>query len=471
MVRSELHDIADAQAARFKRYSALETADLSELLDRSTSATDVHDALLKERPLLDARRSLRLSGPDPSDLRDEACAVGLLDATAADLAYRRLYPGLDVGVYCASHAMGKPSVALDAALEGHFGVLRAEGTEAWASGWSAVIDRFRADVASLVGGDLVSGDVLWFANFSDAHASLLSGLRGRMVTEAGHFTSARYLHASWATRTGSTVVEVPVDALGCTPTDSLIGALTPDTTVVSLSHALWRTGYLHEIERIAQAMHQVCPEAALLLDAYQTLGTVIVDVARLPVLTAVTGGGLKQLHAGTGAGFAWVSRPLLDRLTPDRAGWWAHRDPLAFADAFEPGPGGARFRTGVPSLAPMVALSSELRVIASSAGGDLRAAILRARHHTLHQVRRAVVAAEAAGLEVSGPREPARRAAFFSIRVADGAATLAHLRAHGVIADFRADAPGAAGGLLRLSANAASFEYELSFAVATLARR
>jgi kynureninase len=133
------------------------------------------------------------------------------------------------------------------------------------------------------------------------------------------------------------------------------------------------------------------------------------------------------------------------------------------------GPGAQKLRTGAPNPLPMVALVTELCVLATSGGGDLGAAIRRAREVTHRSVTGAVRAAEGAGLQVTGPRNPARRAAFFSVHVREGARLLSALAEDGVIADFRAERPGAANGVIRLSANAASFGYELSYAVERLA--
>lgn len=470
MLDAGLRSIAEAQVERLRLSQDLDPPELGELIRRALSPDDVRQALLKERPLLEARRSVRVVGPDPHDLRIEAAAAGVLDASPADLAFRRLYPGLDLGVYCASHSMGKPSVALLAALDEHVSQLLVHGTGAWADGgWLDAMEAFRRAVAELCGADLLRGDVASFPNFSDGLNALLSGLEGQMVTDAGHFTTARYVHRAWAQRTGSELVEVAADSLGCVGTERLAESLTPDTAVVSIAHGFWRNGYVHDLDLLGDAMQARCPHAVLLVDAYQTLGTVPVEIGRLPLRTAILGGGIKQLRAGTGAGFAWVSHPLLDLVDPDRTGWWAHHDPLSFAPELELGPGAAKLRTGTPDPLPMMALVTELRVLATSATGDLRNAVRRARDLTHGHVVRAVRAAEDAGLELSGPRNPARRAAFFAIRVPDGPAMLSALDEDGVIVDFRADSPGAHAGVIRLSSCAASFGYEMLYAVERIA--
>jgi kynureninase len=470
MLDPGLRSIAEAQVERLRLSRTVEPPELARLIARAVSPGDVRQALLKERPVLDARRSLRILGPDPQDLREEAHAAGVLDANRDDLSFRRLFPSLDLGVYCGSHSTGKPSVALMPALEEAVGQLGVHGLGAWMDGgWLDAVDAFRRTVAELCGADLLRGDVAWYPNFSESLSAVLSGLSGKLLTDAGHFTSATYIHRAWAERTGNRIVEVPCDALGCVPTERLVDAMDADTAIVSISHALWRTGCVHDLDVLGAGIAAKCPDAVLLLDVYQTCGTVPIELGPLPMRTAILGGGVKQLRAGPGAGFAWVSHPLLELVDPARTGWWAHRDPMAFDVAFAPGPGAALLRTGTPDPLPMIALVTEARVLASSAGGNLRDAIRRSRAVTHRQVVDAVRAAEEAGLEVTGPRQPKARAAFFAVRVPDGPGMLSALHHDGVIADFRADRPGVTHGLVRVGANPASFGYELLYAVDRIA--
>lgn len=469
MLATDLRYIAEVQVERLRALASIGRPALSGLLTEAVTPDNVRQALLKERPLLFRHRLTELPGTDPHDLRQECVSVGRLDGSAEDLAFRRLYPALDLGIYCANHAMGKPSRALNLALEQHVGELSTLGIDAWMEAdWVGITDRFRYGIAALVGDDLRRGDVVWFANFSDSLCAVLASLRGKLLTTAGHFTSAHYIHRSWAVRTGSTTTVVPFDEHETVDAERLVGALDGDVSVVSLSHAFYRNGFLHDLELIAEGMAAKCPDAALILDGYQTLGTVPVDVSTLPTKTAILGGGIKQLRAGTGAGFAWFSNALLELLDPDRFGWWAHVDPIAFDHGpFQSAAGAAKFRTGTPAMAPMVALNCELDVLASSTGGDLQAAVTRTRLRTSRQVAAVVDAARDAGLVVAGG-DRSRRAAFLGIHVSEGPRLVEALKADGVTVDFRPSEAGNAHGLIRISTSSASFVYEPLYALERL---
>jgi kynureninase len=290
-----------------------------------------------------------------------------------------------------------------------------------------------------------------------------------LVYTAGHFTTGHYVHHQWAENTGGKLVEVPTDADGSVPTERILAALTPDVSVLSISHALFESGWLQDLPALAQALRERCPNAMLLLDAYQTAGTVPINAAALGDHVLVTAAGHKQLRSGTGAGFLYVPRRWLSTLQPRRTGWWNHRDPFAF----EKGPviraqDGTRFRTGTPTVMGMAMLLGELAALASSANGDLPSAVLRARRVVRSRVDELLAACQAHGLAVRGNWPSERRGAFVCIEVDDGPRINEALAKQGFRVDFRPRRGNA--GWLRVSGNSAAFAYEMEGVVTAIAQ-
>ncbi|MFZ5478352.1 MAG: aminotransferase class V-fold PLP-dependent enzyme [Myxococcota bacterium] len=451
--------IADAQL-RLARAAVPKTA----LLDRLLLASSPEEVLAA----VDGVRRARVAdvfeppGPEPAQLRRQhAASLGL---RAEDLAYRALYPGLDVGIYACSHSMGVPSVAGPAAVVDQLAQLAQMGIGVWDEGlWVEVMDRFRERTAELVGGSLAAGDVTWFPNVSDALGAVLECFDGgKVVFTSGHFTTGHYAHHQWAKNTGGRLVEVPTEADGSVPTERIVAALDPDVRVLSISHALFESGWLQDVRALAEALRARAPDALLLLDAYQTAGTVPIEAALLGDHVAVTAGGHKQLRASAGAGFLYVPRRWLETLQPKRAGWWSHAEPFEF----EKGPvrrraDGTRFRTGTPTLAGMAMLLGELSALASSTGGSLHDAVGRARRVTSSLVSRAIERAQTCGLAVRGEWGPERRAAFVCIAHDHGRVVAEALGKEGLRVDFRPRRPGSDAGILRVSGNGAAFAYEI----------
>lgn len=453
--------VADAQRALALPSPA------STLLQRLDDARDP-EVLLALAGAIRPRSAPDLSLPDR--LRVEHAATLQLDA--ADLAFRRLYPGLDAGIYACSHSMGIPSVVGPAAVLDQLDQLAGLGIAVWDEGtWVEVMDRYRVGCAKLVGGDLERGDVAWVPNVSEALSAVLEGIPGgTLVYTAGHFTTGHYVHHQWAENTGGVLRCVPTEPDGSVPTERLIDTLGPEVRVLSLSHALFESGWLQDLPTLARELRSRAPEAILLVDAYQTAGTVPIDAAALGDHVIVAAGGHKQLRASAGASFVYLPRPLLERLTPRRTGWWGHAAPFAFEKgAVRRAADATRFRTGTPTLAGMAMLLGELAALGSATGGDLAAGVDRARRVTRNLVEVAIREAELHGLRVRGDWPADRRAAFVCVEVEEGEEVNRRLAHAGIRADFRPRVGGARDGWLRISGNSAGFPYEIEAVIEAIA--
>ena len=69
--------------------------------------------------------------------------------------------------------------------------------------------------------------------------------------------------------------------------------------------------------------------AMVVADLYQSAGCLPVNVRELGVDFA-TGGSVKWLCGGPGAGYLYVRRDLWDQLEPAATGWQAHQEPFGF---------------------------------------------------------------------------------------------------------------------------------------------
>lgn len=482
--------IAEAQVRVFRSRRA-DLAPLDVGLRAAGAGTDAIRALLDIRELASAELGRGAAvGPEggdhePARLRRRAWESGHLpEATEIDLAFRDLHPGLDAGVYAASHSMGVPSVAALAAVSDHLRGLLGRGIDVWDDGiWPGVMARYAGAVVELAGGDPARAAGVWFPNVSEALGALLSalppeGVRDEVVFTAGHFTTGHYAHHQWAANTGGRAVVVPLDPDGTVPADRVVAAVGPSTRVVSISHALFESGFVQDVDTIVAGVKERAPAAVVLLDAYQTAGTVPLRQDAWGDRVVVVGGGHKQLRASAGAGWAVVPRGLLPELRVRRAGWWGHRDPWGFhkgpIERDEGTPG--KLMTGTPTVVAMVHLLAELAVLSALGGGSLTAAVERVRARTSAATGRLIDQAASAGVEVRSPRDADRRGAFACLRFPRGREIAARLHEEGVVLDFRPDGPAAPGrvigpdgrvssGILRLSSHSAGFEYELGYAL------
>src|SRR5213075_1494449 len=303
-------------------------------------------------------------------------------------------------------------------------------------------------VARIVGAP--PGSVSMHQNVTIAEAIVLScfepgGERRRIVYEEGNFPSVRYLYQA---APGFEVVVAPDDA-------GVAETIDERTLLVPVTHVLYKTGEIQDVETIVARAHE--QGALVVLDAYQSAGTVPLDVTALGVDFAV-GGSVKWLCGGPGAAWLYVRPDLAATLEPALTGWQAHARPFAFEPEQDYAEGAWRFLTGTPNVPALYAATAGYDVIEE-------VGVPRIRERSLALTQLLIGLADDAGLEVVSPREPERRGGTVTVSTPDHAACHQELGERGIVCDFR---PDPAGGI-RLGPHFFNTEDEVRHAVSELA--
>ena len=120
------------------------------------------------------------------------------------------------------------------------------------------------------------------------------------------------------------------------------------TAIVSACHGYYLDGFTQDLAAIANLAHG--RGALLYVDAYQTLGTVPVDVKALGV-DFLASGTLKFLMGIPGIAFLYVRRELIESLHPTSTGWFGRANPFEFdAKKLDWASSASRFDSGTPPL-------------------------------------------------------------------------------------------------------------------------
>jgi kynureninase len=340
------------------------------------------------------------------------------------LEYRDRFPILESTTYLINHSLGAMPAEAARRLDRYAREWATRGARAWGEGWWESAFTAGDLVGSIVGAP--PGTTVMHQNVTVAEAIVLSCFelkppRNRVVFEAGLFPSVRYVQQAWS-RFGAEVVV-------CEDADGVVDAIDERTLLVPVSHVLFKTGEIQDVERIVARAHAA--GALVCLDAYQSAGAVPLDVAALGVEFCV-GGSVKWLCGGPGAGWLYVRPDVAERLEPAFAGWQGHARPFAFEPTMEPARGAARFLTGTPNVPANYAASAGYEIVAEI-GVD------RIRENSMRQTALLVELIDEAGFELQSPRDPARRGGSVVFRVPDFEAVHAELAARDVICDHRPD--------------------------------
>lgn len=193
-----------------------------------------------------------------------------------------------------------------------------------------------------------------------ASALDFSQRRNKIVVSDYEFpTSAQIWHAQEPR--GARVVHVPVDGSGYIPLEHFDRLIDEETALVAVTHVCFRNGAMLDIPGIVRLAH--ARGAKVILDCYQSVGAVTVDVKALDVDFAV-GGMLKYLLGTAGIGFLYVREELVPTLLPTHSGWFAQTDIAAMdISGNRPSPSARRFEAGTPAVINCYAAEAGLDII------------------------------------------------------------------------------------------------------------
>lgn len=349
------------------------------------------------------------------------------------LQYRDQFPILDKTLYLINHSLGAMPVGVYDRLREYADIWATRGIRAWAEGWWEMPLTTGDKVGRIIGAD--PGTVAMHQNVSVCQSIILScfdltGKRNKIVYEAMNFPSVMYVYEAHARAAGARIVEVPSDDGITIDTQRMIDAIDEETLLVPISHVLFKSAYIQDIEPIIEKAHKV--GAMVVLDVYQSAGTVPFNVRDLEVDFA-TGGSVKWLCGGPGAGYLYVRSDLHSSLDPKVTGWMAHRAPFAFEPEMDYANDIHRFLHGSPAVPTYYAAES---------GYDMvnQIGVERIREKSVRQTTRLIELADAQGWKVNSPREAAQRGGSVIIDAPYSGEVVRELAARDVLVDFR---PGA----------------------------
>jgi kynureninase len=335
------------------------------------------------------------------------------------LEYRDRFPILEHTTYLINHSLGAMPAAVAERMPEYAHTWAERGIRAWGEGWWTMPLTVGGQIARIIGAP--PGSVCMHQNVSIAEAVILScfqgGERRKIVYERENFPSVRYVYQAR-------------HDLDVVATEDVLGAIDEQTLLVPIQHVLFKSGEIQDVEAIVRRAHEA--GAHVVLDAYQSAGTVPLDVTALGVDFAV-GGSVKWLCGGPGNGWLYVRPDLIGRLEPAVTGWQAHARPFAFEPELEYADGIARFLTGTPNVPALYA---------ATPGYDLieEIGVERIRANSLRQTQLLLDGADARGFEVRSPREPERRGGTVTVHVPDFEAVHKELGEREILCDFRSDA-------------------------------
>jgi len=349
------------------------------------------------------------------------------------LVWREEFPILEHTTYMISHSLGAMPRRAQTALQQFTDIWATRGVRAWEEGWWMMPLTCGDLIGSIIGAP--KGRIVMHPNVSICQSIITScfdwnGPRNKLITDGLNFPSNDYIYHGLA-RQGAEIVSVASGDGMTIPLERILAAIDERTQLVSISHVAFRSSYLQDLAAITARAHEV--GAYIVADVYQSAGIVPLDVAALD-LDFATGGSVKWLLGGPGAGYLYVRADLDLKLSPAATGWAAHAQPFEFINGpIEYAPDIRRFLNGTPNVPAMYSARSGYEIVS-----EIGVAAIRAKSQ--RQTQHLIALADEAGLTVRSPRDPTARGGTIILDVPNGREVTAELGRRQILADFR---PGA----------------------------
>jgi selenocysteine lyase/cysteine desulfurase len=366
---------------------------------------------------------------------------------------RHRFPIFKERVYINSCSQGALSDAVRASYEQYLADWDEKGApwEYWVERQEAA----RAVFAGLVNAE--PDEVAVTTSLSAGVSALASGLRftqrSKVVLSDWEFpTIGQIWHAQEAR--GARVVHVKGAKDGTIPVDHFERAIDDDTLLVSITHVCYRNGAMIDVPKVVELAHE--RGALVLLDAFQSIGSLPVDVRELGV-DFLGAGVLKYLLGSAGLGFFYCRRELVERVRPTQTGWFADENIFAMDHTdYSPAHTAARFQSGTPPVPSIYAGIAGMQLMQE-------VGIAETREHVLALNARLIDGLDELRAKLATPRRPKRRGALVCVKSTDAQALVTALGREGIVTSER-------DGNLRISAHCYNSVEDVDAVLAVLQR-
>ena len=317
------------------------------------------------------------------------------------LEYRKHFPALEECVHFISHSLGCVPAKAAADLQEFFDLWRTKSITAWGD-WLPEVDRAAERIAKIISAPAET--IIMHQNVSSIMAVVASCFeytpeRNKVVYESLQFPTVSYVWQA-EQRRGAQCVLVPSRDGMTIDTDAMCAAIDEKTLLVPISHVVFSSGYIQDAKRIIECAKQV--GAHVVLDCYQSVGTLPFDVHELGVSFAC-GGSVKYLCGGPGASWLYVRPDLIETLQPRVTGWFGNEAPFAFTMPAQSYADNVwRFMGGTPAVAALYQARAGHTII-----GEI--GVRRIREKSLVMTQALIDWVDELGMKLNSPRAAEQR--------------------------------------------------------------
>ncbi|TFG14004.1 aminotransferase class V-fold PLP-dependent enzyme [Candidatus Thorarchaeota archaeon] len=226
----------------------------------------------------------------------------------------------------------------------------------------ATFDIIRSNLAKLLGG--TREEYGFVPNTSTGLNTFANGLdypKDSNIVICDLEFPANYIPWQYIAKRNNIELKVVRSQQGAVSDDDFLNAIDENTSVVAISLVQFSSGYVPNIEMLADAVHEM--GGFIAVDIIQAAGWKDIDLQEMGVDFA-TAQAAKWLIGPIGAGFLFLRKELLDIVTPAYLGWWGVKNMEDFGYAMrKPLDDARRFEVGSPAMMAYVGFLKSLDLL------------------------------------------------------------------------------------------------------------
>ena len=248
-------------------------------------------------------------------------------------------------------------------------------------------------------------------------ALMLRPDRKKIITDTLNFPSDLYMLQGCSYVLGgkhNIQLLEPLDGLRVT-TQQVMDAIDDETALVTLSHVVFKSGYMYDAKTITDYAHK--KGALILWDLSHAVGAVPVELDEWGADFA-TGCTYKYLNGGPGApAFLYVNRSLQNLALSPIWGWFGDKAPFSFKLEYTPAEGIQRFLCGTPPVLSVLGMETGIDLLLEIGLPRLREKSIQLSEYMIDLFDERLAPM---GFSLGTPREVEQRGSHVSFRHPDG---------------------------------------------------
>jgi kynureninase len=291
----------------------------------------------------------------------------------------------------------------------------------WNEHWMELPNKVAAKIAQVVGAqpdEIFVGDSTSINFYKLAFAALKTQeSKTRIITDSLNFPTDIYVLQGLIEQQfknhSLTIIESR-DEKKITD-EEIENTLDHNTALLTLSHVVFKSAYMYDMQKINQLAHQ--KGSLVLWDLSHSAGAVEINLNESGADLAV-GCTYKYLNGGPGApAFLYVRKDLQAKLMNPIWGWFSHQKPFNFTLNYEAKADIQRFAAGTPSVLSLAAIASGIDITLEAGMKNLREKSVAQTNYLIELVENLLTPF---GFTIASPTNSKERGSHVSIQHPEG---------------------------------------------------